>query len=87
MALTLYGFRDHPNDFAATKIRAPLEDCVFFLDFSRDLEKRRWFGTVNRWLGPTIGLLVPVAHQSEERGGYVIGVYRGEPYFVDLPDL
>src|SRR5258706_14363854 len=87
MALTLFGLHGRPHDFAVTKIDAALADCVFFLDFSRPLEKRRWIGIVNRWIGPTIGLLVPVVHQGEEAGGYLIGVNRGEPYFIDLQNL
>jgi hypothetical protein len=88
MALTLFMFPDHPHDYALTKVDAPLSDCVFFLDFSRPLEKRRWFGVLNRWIGPTVGLLVPVIHESEqEAAGFVVSVSRGEPYFVDLPKL
>ena len=30
---------------------------------------------------------VPVAHQSEESGGYMISVNRGEPYFTDIIKL
>lgn len=87
MALQLFGFHGHPHNFAVTKADLPLEDCVFFLDFSRPLEKVRWFGVVNKWLGITIGLLVPVVYQSEQSGGFVIGVNRGEPYFSDIQKL
>jgi len=87
MALTLYGFRDRPHDFAVTKADTVLEDCAFLLDFTRRLERVRWLGVTNRWLGITVGLLVPVVHQGEENGGYVIGVARGQPYFEDIPKL
>jgi len=87
MALRLFGFHDHPHDFAVTKADVPLENCVFLLDFSRPLEKVRWFGKLNRWLGITVGLLVPVVHQSEQSGEYLIGVFRGEPYFFEIQEL
>jgi len=87
MALTIYGLHAYPNDFAVTKVGASLEDCVFLLDFSRPLERLRWFGTVNKIIGPTIALLVPVVHHAEQMGGYVISVRRSEPYFVDIPKL
>ncbi|MBI4205627.1 MAG: hypothetical protein HY527_11430 [Betaproteobacteria bacterium] len=87
MALTVYGFHDRPHDFAVTKVAAPLEECVFLLDFSRPLQKIRWLGVTNRWLGITVALMVPVVHQGEEKGEFVMGISRGEPYFHDLPKL
>ena len=87
MALTLFGFHDRPHDFAATKAGVALEDCVFLLDFTRPLERIRWFGVTNRWLGVKVGLLVPVVHQGQEKGEFVIGVHRGEPYFTDISKL
>lgn len=87
MSLTLYGFHDRPNDFAVTKVGAVLEDCEFLLDFTRPLEKIHWFGIRNRWFGSTVGLLVPVVHQGEDKGGYVIGLSRGELYFIDIPKI
>jgi hypothetical protein len=50
---------------------------VFLLDFSRPLEKKRRFGF-------TVALSVPVIHQSEEVGGFVIGCFAADPYFKDL---
>ena len=87
MALTLFGFRDRPYDFAVTKAGAELGDCAFLLDFSRPLERLRWLGVTKRWIGVTVGLLVPVVHQGQDKGEYVIGINRGEPYFVDIPKL
>lgn len=87
MALTLYGFHDRPHDFAATKAGASLDDCTFLLDFSRPLERIRWLGVTNRWLGVTVSLVVPVVHQAQEKGEYVVGVTRGQPYFADIPKL
>jgi hypothetical protein len=77
MALQLFGFHERPHDYAATKADVPLEDCVFLLDFSRPLEKLRWLGAHNKWVGITVGLFVPVVHQAEQSGGYVISVSRG----------
>ena len=87
MALQLYGFHGRPHDIAATKQSFALEDCVFLLDFSRPLNRLRWLGKFNRWLGFTAGLLVPVIHQTEQSGRYVINVSRGEPYFAEIPNL
>ena len=87
MALTLFGFRDRPHDFAATKVGATLEDCAFLLDFARSIERIRWLGANNRWLGFTVGLLVPVVHLGQDKGEFVIGVNRGQSYFADIPKL
>jgi hypothetical protein len=87
MALTLFGFRDRPDDFAATKVGATLEECPFLLDFARPLERVRWLGVANRWVGITLGLLVPVIHQGQDESEAVIGVHRGQPYFADIPKL
>ena len=87
MALQLFGFHERPHDFAATKADVLLKDCVFLLDFSRPLGRLRWLGALNKWVGFTVGLLVPVVHQAEQSGRYVISVRRGEPYFVDIPNL
>ena len=58
-----------------------------FFHFSRPLEHLRWFGVQNRWVGFTVALFVPVVHQGEHSGGYVIGVHRSDPYFADLRAL
>jgi hypothetical protein len=87
MSLTLFGFRERPHDFAATKTGATLEECTFLLDFKRPLERIRWFVVRNRWVGITVGLHVPVVHLGEIDGGYVIRLKRGEPYFEAIPML
>lgn len=87
MALTLFGFDDRPHDYAVTKVGATLEECAFILDFARPLERIRWLGVNNRWLGITVGLLVPVVHVGQDKGEYVIGIRRGQPYFADIPGL
>src|SRR5215467_4491273 len=85
--LTLFGFCDRPHDFAATKVGANLEECVFLLDFARPLERIRWLGVTNRWLGVTVALLVPVVHQGQGKSEFVIRVHRGQPYFSGIPKL
>jgi hypothetical protein len=88
MALTMYGFSAHPNAFAVTKIDAPLDECSFMLNFSQPLTRNRWFfGLFNRWIGVTVGILVPVIHVGDTKGGFVIAMHRGEPYFIDIPRL
>ena len=84
MALTLIAFDDPPTRFAATKVGATVPDGRFFLDFTRKLEVIRWLGVRNRYIGPAVGLLVPVAHEAEKSGGYMIGISVGDPYFPDL---
>ena len=87
MTLSLFGFHDRPHDFAITKSGATLSECPFLLDFKRPLERIRWLGMINRWAGLTTGLLVPVVHQGQDNGEYVICVRRGEPYFEDITRL
>lgn len=87
MSLTVYGIHNYPHDFAVTKVNAPLNQCTFLLDFSRKLERQRWLFRRNRWVGITVGLLVPVVHLGERHGGFVISLSRGEPYFTDIPKL
>jgi hypothetical protein len=87
MALQLIKLHAHPSETAVTKIGSVVTDGAFFLDFSRPLERIRWLGVRNRWIGFTVGLLVPVVHQGEAAGGYVIGVTPTDPYFTDLQKL
>lgn len=87
MTLHLFEFPEYPSQVAASKTDSFVTDGVFFLDFSRPLEYLRWFGVQNRWLGFTVGLFVPVVHQGERSGNYVIGVHRNDPYFAELRTL
>ena len=87
MALQIFGFHTHPSAFAVTKADVTLEHCVFLLDFSRPLERLRWLGVHNKWIGITVGLGVPIVHKGEETGGYVFALSRGEPYFSDIQVL
>lgn len=89
MALQLIKLPAFPseNEIAVTKVDGVIPDGTFFLDFSRPLERLRWLGVHNRWIGFTSGIFVPVVHQGEDNGGFVIGVSSGEPYFTDLQVL
>ena len=87
MPLQIFAFHDHPHAFAVTKANASLEECEFLLDFSRPLQRLRWFGVLNEWFGFTAALMVPVMHLGQEKGDFVVGVHRSEPYFVDIPNL
>lgn len=72
----------YPREFVVTKSGRLLDGSLFFLDFSRPLERLRRYR-----IGPTAALLVPVVHESETSGGYVIGVDRGSPYFSEIETL
>ncbi len=69
----------YPGEFVVTKSGRLLEGSLFFLDLSRPLERLRRYR-----IGPTIALLVPVVHESETSGGYVIGVDKASPYFSEI---
>jgi len=51
---------------------------IYLLDFSRPLKKRRRFGLA------VIALHVPVIHQGEEAGEFIIGCHADDPYFKDI---
>ena len=73
MALTLFGFHGQPNDFAVTRLMRRSQTACSYLEL-QVVPLKSVDGLV--WLidgvGRTIGLLVPVVHQGEEAGGYVV---------------
>jgi hypothetical protein len=77
----------YPEDFAVSKSGSFLVDGAFLLDFTRPLIVRRWLGIWNTWIGLAGWLLVPVVHESEETGGYIIPVGRSDPFFHDIRSL
>jgi hypothetical protein len=87
MPLLLLQLADHPDEIAATKVDHCLPDGAFFLDFSRPLERQRFCGVWNRWLGTTMALVVPLIHQAEAVGRSRIAVERVDPYFKELQRL
>lgn len=83
MATQLFQFSENPIDIAITKTEF-ISGGLYFLDFSRPLERFRWFGVLNRWFGFTDTLIVPVVHQGENHGDFVVGVHRSDPYFKNV---
>jgi hypothetical protein len=82
MALRIFQLSEHPDQIAVSDVIAVVTggtfSGTFFLDFSRPLEMRR------RWFGRVFAMLVPVVHEGEHSGGYVIGVHRSDPAFGEL---
>ncbi len=87
MSLQLVAFEDQPGRVAVTKIGTTVPDGRFFLDFTRKLDVIRWLGVRNRFVGPAVALLVPVVHEAQASGGYVIGIDQSQPYFRDVRRL
>ncbi len=87
MAIQLFELPTYPKHIAVSEIGRLVTDGAFFLDFSRPIKVQRWFIVRNRWIGFAVGLLVPVIHQGQEVGEYVIGVDRSDTYFADLRAL
>lgn len=92
MTLHLFQIEEHPERIAVSKISSYVPDGAFFLDFSRPLKFLRWFGFgefgvhINRF-GFVEGILVPVIHQGEDKGGYIISVHRSDPSFSTIRKL
>lgn len=87
MAIQLFELPTYPGQIAVSEIGHVLTYGAFFLDFSRPLEIQHWLIVRNRWIGPAVGLLVPVIHEGQEAGEYVVGVHRSEGNFVNLRTL
>lgn len=87
MPLQLVVFEDQPDRVSATKAGTTVPDGRFFLDFTRPLSVIRWLGVRNRFVGVAVGLLVPVVHECEKHGGYVVSVNASEPYFRDIRSM
>lgn len=87
MGFQLFKHSDHPDEYAVSKTGSSASGSVFYLDFSRPLEVRRWLGVHNRRIGFAVGLMIPVIHEGDEEGGYVVSLHRSEPYFHDVRAL
>ena len=81
MRITIFKFHAFTDDFAVSKTGRFVEGHSFFLDFTRRLTLKKW---PTKWLGFHAGLLVPVIHEGQKEGGYIIGVGRMDPYFKVL---
>ena len=87
MTVQLFELEDHPNRIAVSKTDSFVDDGTFFLDFSRPIEKYRWFGVYNYCFGFTVGLAVPVIHQDEQHGEFSITIRRRDPCFAEVRTL
>jgi hypothetical protein len=87
MAVKLFSLGEFPDRIAVSKLEQYIEGGVFFLDFSRRLQIiRELFGRALPF-GVAIGLFVPVVHQGESHGGYVISVHNSDPAFKVVRQL
>jgi len=82
VALRLFKVENHPRRIAICDVDTFVVGGAFFLDFSRPLELRRWLS-----VGPVIGAFVPVVHEGQSTGAYIVEVDRGNPYFADIREL
>ena len=87
MAITLFELEQFPNRIAISKAKDYQINGTFFLDFSKPLTVIRWFGKVNDYFGFAVGLRVPVIHQSENVGGYVISCHVNDPQYKTIKQL
>ncbi len=87
MSLTIFALPDKPHDFPVRRTAETWEQCAFLLDFTRPLQKQRQlFGKVLPFGIPAL-LFVPIVYGGEDKGGFVFGVNRGQPYFIDIMKL
>lgn len=82
MAVRLFKLERHPRRIAISGAETFVVGGAFFLDFSRPLVVRRYLG-----VGPVSGLFVPVIHEGEREGSYLVDVDRDNPYFADIQEL
>lgn len=82
VTLRLFKVDNHPKRIAICGVDTFVVGGAFFLDFSRPLRLRRWLG-----VGPVTGASVPVVHEGQSRGDYVVEIDRGNPYFADIREL
>ena len=87
MAVKLFSLDEFPDRVAVSKSEQYVEGGVFFLDFSRSLEVIRVLFGRKLPFGVATGLLVPVVHQGEIDGGYVISVHNSDPAFKVVRQL
>jgi hypothetical protein len=80
----LFVIADQPGRVAATKAGACVDGGAFFLDFCRPLVTHRWFLVRNTKIGPVGMLTVPVVHQCEPVGRFVIAMQRSDPNFKNV---
>lgn len=74
MQTSIFKIAIHPKELAVCKSDSHIVGGTFFLDFSRPLVIYRRLGFI-RHLG------VPVVHESQQDGGFVISVRKNDPNF------
>lgn len=82
MGVRLFKLEQHPKRIAISGTGTFVVGGAFFLDFSRPLVLRRYLG-----VGPVSGMFVPVIHEGEREGSYVVDVDRDNTYFADIQEL
>ena len=82
MTPRLFKIEEHPRRIAISGADTFVVGGAFFLDFSRPLIARRYLG-----VGPVWGIFVPVIHEGEREGSFVVDVGRDNPYFADIQEL
>ena len=87
MPVKLFSLDEFPDRIAVSKLEQYIEGGVFFLDFSRKLKIIREFFGLTLPIGVAIGLFVPVMHQGESDGGYIISVHNSDPAFKVVRQL
>ena len=82
MTPRLFKLDKYPKRIAICAAENYVVGGAFFLDFSRPLIARRYLG-----VGPVAGVFVPVIHEGEREGTYMVDVARDNPYFDDIQEL
>ena len=80
MHTSIFKLAIHPNQLAICKSKSHIVGGTFFLDFSRPIQLYRKMGMVR-----AIG--VPVVHEGEREGGFVITVKKRDPNFSRIRQL
>lgn len=82
MTPRLFKIDAHPRRIAICASESFITGGAFFLDFSRPLISRRYLG-----VGPVAGIFVPVIHEGEREGTFLVDVARDNAYFEDIQEL
>lgn len=82
MTPRLFRIDKYPRRVAICAAGSYVVGGAFFLDFSRPLILRRYLG-----VGHVAGIFVPVIHEGEREGTYLVDVGRDNAYFEDVQEL
>ncbi len=78
----LFKIDKYPRRVAICVAESYVVGGAFFLDFSRPLILRRYLG-----VGPVAGIFVPVIHEGEREGSYLVDMGCDNAYFDDVQEL